>query len=261
MAQWQDRFGHHSEMPRAEEEYWCWKTRKRREKKVEKASLDSAAAAAPSQPDRLDGSRSDHLVGSKESASWRALRREKSWEKSFFSLLFLFFQRQYSSSTCEVTSLLALFSCLSLFSAGSSWLLSHTRFFPFFLPLPTPVDRVSPNRCLKARHEADSFEPAEWSERLPSRRSGWLGAAAAGSSPAYSTFRNEWFLWPPNLPKNESLELQMGKGYFLLDDNQNFSFSFLGEWTTMPGSFAWESFLHRKISPTWEEMWKKCNFA
>ena len=60
--------------------------------------------------------------------------------------------------------------------------------FPSFSLFPTPVDRVSPNRCLKARHEADSFEPAEWSERLPSRRSGWLGAAAAGSIPALSTF-------------------------------------------------------------------------
>ena len=28
--------------------------------------------------------------------------------------------------------------------------------------------RVSPNRCLKARHEAVSFEAAEWSERLTS---------------------------------------------------------------------------------------------
>ena len=44
---------------RAEEECWRWKKRNRREKKVEKAGLDPAAAA-PSQPDRLDGSRSDH---------------------------------------------------------------------------------------------------------------------------------------------------------------------------------------------------------
>ena len=58
-----------------------------------------------------------------------------------------------------------------------------------------PVDRVSPNRCLKARHEADSFEPAEWSERLPSRRSGWLGAAVAGSIPAFSTFFSLLFLF------------------------------------------------------------------
>ena len=57
---------------RAEEEFWRWKNRKRREKKVEKAGFDPAAAA-PCQPDRLDGSRSDHSAGSKESASWRAL--------------------------------------------------------------------------------------------------------------------------------------------------------------------------------------------
>ena len=36
----------------------------------------------------------------------------------------------------------------------------------------------------KARHEADSFEPAEWSERLTPGQSGWLGAAAVGSIPA-----------------------------------------------------------------------------
>ena len=59
-------------------------------------------------------------------------------------------------------------------SAGLSWLLSLSRFFPFFLPLPTPIDRVSPNRGLKARHEADSLEPAEWSERLTS----WQGGLA-----------------------------------------------------------------------------------
>ena len=51
------------------------------------------------------------------------------------------------------------------------------------------------NSCLKPRHEADSFEPAEWSERLPSRRSGWLGAAAAGSIPAFSTFFSILFLF------------------------------------------------------------------
>ena len=131
--------------PCAEEECRRWKKRKRREEKVEKAGLDPAAAA-PSQPDRLDGSRSDHSAGSKESASWRALRQ---------------------------------------------W---------FGLTRSTGLGK--PNRCLKARHEADSFEPAEWSERLPSRRSGWLGAAAAGSSPAFSTFFSLLFLlfWPMAMP-------------------------------------------------------------
>ena len=41
---------------------------------------------------------------------------------------------------------------------------------------------------VKARHEAVSFEAAEWSERLTSRRVGWLGAAAVGSIPALVTF-------------------------------------------------------------------------
>ena len=60
--------------------------------------------------------------------------------------------------------------------------------FPSFSLWPTPIDRVSPNRCLKARHEAVSFEAAEWSERLTSRRVGWLGAVVAGSIPALVTF-------------------------------------------------------------------------
>ena len=39
--------------------------------------------------------------------------------------------------------------------------------------------------CLKeARHEADSFELAEWSERLTPGQLGWLGATAVGSIPA-----------------------------------------------------------------------------
>ena len=48
--------------------------REREEKKVEKAGLDPAAAA-PSQPDRLDGSHSDH------SAEWceRLLSRQLDW--------------------------------------------------------------------------------------------------------------------------------------------------------------------------------------
>ena len=60
--------------------------------------------------------------------------------------------------------------------------------FPSFSLWPTPIDRVSPNGCLKARHEAVSFEAAEWSERLTSRRVGCLGAAAVGSIPALVTF-------------------------------------------------------------------------
>ena len=41
---------------------------------MEKAGIDPAAAAS-NQVDRLDGSRSDHSAGSKESASLRALRQ------------------------------------------------------------------------------------------------------------------------------------------------------------------------------------------
>ena len=39
-------------------------------------------------------------------------------------------------------------------------------------------------RSPKARHEAFSFQPTEWSERLTHGQSGWLGAAALGSIPA-----------------------------------------------------------------------------
>ena len=54
--------------------------------------------------------------------------------------------------------------------------------FPFSL-FPTP-NRLCQSECgPKARHEADSFEPAEWSSRLTPGQSGWLGAAAVGSIP------------------------------------------------------------------------------
>ena len=83
-------------------------------------------------------------------------------------------------------------SSLALVRPGCSLTLVS---FPSFSLFPIPVDSVRPNRCLKARHAADSFEPAEWSERLPSRRSGWLGAAVAGSIPAFSTFFSLLFLF------------------------------------------------------------------
>ena len=76
-------------------------------------------------------------------------------------------------------------SCLAPVRPGCSLFLAS---FPSFSLWPTPIDRVSPSRCLKARHEAVSFEAAEWSERPTSRRVGWLGAAAAGSIPALVTF-------------------------------------------------------------------------
>ena len=55
----------------------------------------------------------------------------------------------------------------------------------FLLPLPNPqIDRASQDCSPKARHEADIFVSAKWSERLTPGRSGWPGAAAAGSIPA-----------------------------------------------------------------------------
>ena len=81
-------------------------------------------AAAPCQPTRLDGSRSDHSAASKETASWRALRQRFGLTRSM--------------------------------GVG--------------------------------QREKEGKEAAEWSERLTSRRVGWLGAAAVGSIPALVTF-------------------------------------------------------------------------
>ena len=164
-----------------------WRRREEKEKKVARAGIEPTAAA-PSQPTRLDVSRSDHSAASKETASWRALRqwfgltrstpggwsegerRERSEKEreqpgrtgarerrkaaplsiqslllslSSLSLLFFsfspLFQNLYLSSLHNIISISALFSCLSPFSsAGSSWLLSLSRFFPFFLPLTNP---------------------------------------------------------------------------------------------------------------------------
>ena len=51
--------------------------------------------------------------------------------------------------------------------------------------IPNPeIDRVSPDRCPLARHEFEIFVSAEWSERLPPGRSGWLGTTVVGSIPA-----------------------------------------------------------------------------
>ena len=61
--------------------------------------------------------------------------------------------------------------------------------FCLFLSLLSPSSQPPNRPCQserssKARHEADSFEPAEWSEQLTPGQSGWLGAAAVGSIPA-----------------------------------------------------------------------------
>ena len=93
---------------------------------------------------------------------------------------------RYLLSTC-CTYLFALFVQLpfsSLSCAGSSWLPLLLVSFPSFTLLPTPNRPCQSERSSKARHEADSFEPAEWSERLTPGQSGWLGAAAVGSIPA-----------------------------------------------------------------------------
>ena len=72
----------------------------------------------------------------------------------------------------------------TLSCAGSSWLPLPLVSFPSFSLLPTHNRPCQSERSSKARHEADSFEPAEWSERLTPGQSGWLGAAAVGSIPA-----------------------------------------------------------------------------
>ena len=91
---------------------------------------------------------------------------------SFFNvyiyLFALFVQLPFSSLSC----------------AGSSWLPLLLVSFPSFSLFPTPNRPCQSERSSKARHEADSFEPAEWSERLTPGQSGWLGAAAVGSIPA-----------------------------------------------------------------------------
>ena len=146
-------------------------------------------AAAPSQPTRLDVSPPGGLA--------RRCRRRFDPRSCHF-LLFLFSSsslsllsfKAYISPLCTILLLSWRFSAAFLLSVapvrpGCSLFLAS---FPSFSLWPTPIDRVSPNRCLKARHEAVSFEAAEWSERLTSRRVGWLGTAAVGSIPALVTF-------------------------------------------------------------------------
>ena len=88
-----------------------------------------------------------------------------------------------SSTSIMYLSLHAVRSAaiLLLSCAGSSWLPLPLISFPSFSLLPTPNRPCQSERSSKARHEADSFEPAEWSERLTPGQSGWQGAAAVGS--------------------------------------------------------------------------------
>ena len=91
----------------------------------------------------------------------------------------LFLQRLYLSLRAVRSAAMLLFVLRRFVLAASS-----ACFFPFFLPPPNPQSTCQSERTSKAHHEADSFEPAEWSERLTPRQSGWLGAAAVGSIPA-----------------------------------------------------------------------------
>ena len=93
----------------------------------------------------------------------------------------------FSSPSSTYINLFALFVQLpfsSLSCAGSSWLPLPLVSFPSFSLLLTPNRLCQSERRSKARHEADSFEPAEWYERLTPGQSGWPGAAAVGSIPA-----------------------------------------------------------------------------
>ena len=53
---------------------------------------------------------------------------------------------------------------------------------------PTAAAPSQPTRLDVSRSDHSAAEAAEWSERLTSRRVGWLGAAAVGSIPALVTF-------------------------------------------------------------------------
>ena len=102
----------------------------------------------------------------------------------------------WKSYACPVKSDFCFNACIYLFAlfvqlpfsslscAASSWLPLPFVSFPSFSLLPTPNRPCQSKRSSKARHEADSFEPAEWSEQLTPGQSGWLGAAAVGSIPA-----------------------------------------------------------------------------
>ena len=161
-------------------------------------------SAAPSQPDCPGVSRSDHSASSKESASWRALglrsdwhgrlgvgRREEEGKETSVKgsqdepaqdnvyIFFSFFNVYIYLFALFVQLPFSFLSC-----AGSSWLPFTFVSFNSFALFPTPNRPCQSERSPKARHEADSFEPAEWSERLTPGQSGWLGAAAVGSIPA-----------------------------------------------------------------------------
>ena len=78
----------------------------------------------------------------------------------FFLKRLLFVQLPLSSLSCPGSSCLPLLLTSFLLSPSSQ----------------PPIGRVSPNRRPEARLEADSFEPAEWSEwRIPQAEGSWAG--------------------------------------------------------------------------------------
>ena len=100
-------------------------------------------------------------------STWPGCSLDVSFFNVYIYLFALFVQLPFSSLSC----------------AGSSWMPLPLVSFPSFSLLPTHNRPCQTERSSKARHDADSFEPAEWSERLTPGQSGWLGAAAVGSIP------------------------------------------------------------------------------
>ena len=70
--------------------------------------------------------------------------------------------------------------CLTPVRPGCLFCVLLSLLSPFSQP---QIDRVSSNRCPKARHEANIYVLAEWSERLTPGPPGWLGVAVIGSIP------------------------------------------------------------------------------
>ena len=103
-----------------------------------------------------------------------------------YKKLLLFLQHLVISSRCSISCHYLL--CPVPVRHGCRMPLPLVSFSSFSL-FPTPNQPCQFERCPKARHEADSFEPAEWSERLTPGQSGWLGAAAVDSIPAFARCR------------------------------------------------------------------------
>ena len=95
------------------------------------------------------------------------------------SLLHFYFTNSGWGSSFRMSSVFVLCNLLQ------KWVCYACPKFWKFLPECTVVAQTTqPVQKNRLRDEADSFEPAEWSERLTPGQSGWLGAAAVGSIPA-----------------------------------------------------------------------------